>query len=178
MAQDAQNTDPSQTPETQPEEGAEDISLEAEVERLKAALAAESDRRLRGLAEAENLKKRLIKEKEDFQKYATESLIADLLPVLDHLDLALTHGREIEACKDFMVGVDMTRKAFVDILAHHGVTEFGQVGEPFSPETHEALGAMVQDDLPADVVAKVVQRGYTLRGRLLRPAKVMVNKPA
>jgi len=85
-----------------------------------------------------NLKKRLIKEKEEFQKYATESLIADLLPVLDHLELALAHGREIEACKDFMVGVDMTRKSFVDILAHHGVAEFGQAGEAFSPETHEA----------------------------------------
>jgi molecular chaperone GrpE len=178
MAPDDIRPEDAPEPDAQPGAPREEPSLEAEVERLKAELAAESDRRLRGLAEAENLKKRLIKEKEDFQKYATESLIADLLPVLDHLDLALAHGREIEACKNFMVGVDMTRKAFVDILAHHGVTEFGQIGEPFSPETHEALGAMAQADLPADVVAKVVQRGYTLRGRLLRPAKVMVNKPA
>lgn len=168
---------PDASPDAASGEPKETPTLEAEVERLKVELAAESDRRLRGLAEAENLKKRLVKEKEDFQKYATESLIADLLPVLDHLDLALTHGRDIEACKNFMVGVEMTRKAFVDILAHHGVTEFGQVGEPFSPETHEALGTIALADLPADVVGTVVQRGYTLRGRLLRPAKVMVNKP-
>lgn len=158
------------------EDSPEEPSLEAEVERLKAELAAESDRRLRGLAEAENLKKRLLKEKEEFQKYATESLVSELLPVLDHLDLALAHGRNIEACKDFVVGVDMTRKVFLEILGHHGVEAFGQVGEPFSPETHEALGMTEQPDLPAEAVTQVVQRGYTLRGRLLRPAKVMVNK--
>ena len=178
MAPDAQNPDPSQTPDAQPDQVAEELTPEAEIERLKAALATEADRRLRGLAEVENLKKRLIKEKEDFQKYATESLIADLLPVLDHLDMALTHGREIEACKDFMVGVEMTRKAFVDILSHHGVVEFGQVGDPFSPETHEAIGMMSEPILPADSVGRVMQRGYMLRGRLLRPAKVVVNKPA
>jgi len=141
-------------------------------------LAAESDRRLRGLAEAENLKKRLLKEKEDFQKYATESLVGELLPVLDHLDLALTHGRDKEACKDFVVGVDMTRKAFVDILARHGVEEFGKVGETFSPEAHEALSMVTVSGLADNVVAQVVQHGYTLRGRLLRPAKVLVNKAA
>ena len=102
MAPDDTRPDAAPTPDATSDEAQEEPSLEAEVERLKAALAAESDRRLRGLAEAENLKKRLIKEKEEFQKYATESLIADLLPVLDHLELALAHGREIEACKDFM----------------------------------------------------------------------------
>jgi molecular chaperone GrpE len=149
---------------------------EEAIERLQAELAAEADRRLRALAETENLKKRLIKEKEEFQKYAAESLISELLPVLDHLDLALAHGRGNEACKDFMVGVDMTRKAFVDILARHGVTEFGAAGEPFNPESHEALGVATVAGLADDDVAQVVQRGYMLRGRLLRPAKVMVNK--
>ncbi|OLN29139.1 Heat shock protein GrpE [Desulfovibrio sp. DV] len=149
---------------------------EEAIERLRAELAAEADRRLRALAETENLKKRLIKEKEEFQKYATESLISELLPVLDHLDLALAHGRTSEVCKDFMVGVDMTRKAFVDILSRHGVTEFGTAGEPFNPESHEALGVATVAGLADDAVAQVVQRGYMLRGRLLRPAKVMVNK--
>ena len=149
---------------------------EEEIERLRAELAAESDRRLRSLAETENLKKRLLKEKEEFQKYATESLVSELLPVLDHLDLALTHGKGLAACKDFVVGVDMTRKAFMDILGRHGVTEFGAEGEPFNPESHEALGMASRPDLPADAVAQVVQKGFTLRGRMLRPAKVMVNK--
>jgi molecular chaperone GrpE len=176
MTVDDKYSDPANAPEASADDPQAEVSLETEIERLKAELAAESDRRLRGLAEAENLKKRLIKEKEEFQKYATESLISELLPVLDHLDLALAHGRGSEVCKDFLVGVDMTRKAFVDILARHGVEEFGKVGEAFSPESHEALGLVSQPELPGEVVAQVVQRGYALRGRLLRPAKVMVNK--
>ncbi|EHJ49408.1 GrpE protein [Solidesulfovibrio carbinoliphilus subsp. oakridgensis] len=174
MAPDEKLSEAQATPE-----GAADTpapTLEEEVAALRAALAAESDRRLRSLAETENLKKRLLKEKEEFQKYATESLVAELVPVLDHLDLALAHGRGNDACKDFVVGVDMTRKAFLDILGRHGVAEFGRTGEPFNPETHEALGMASLPDLPADTVAQVVQKGYTLRGRLLRPAKVMVNK--
>ena len=164
--------------ETAPETPAEETPATPEdtIERLRAEIAAEADKRLRALAETENLKKRLIKEKEDFQKYATESLVSELLPVLDHLDLALAHGRGNDACKDFVVGVDMTRKAFIDILARHGVTEFGAAGEPFDPETHEAIGVASVAGLAEDAVAQVVQRGYLLRGRLLRPAKVMVNK--
>ncbi len=178
MAVDDNNTDltQAQAPAEPAGETQEAPSLEAELERLKAELAAESDKRLRGLAEAENLKKRLLKEKEEFQKYATESLVAELLPVLDHLDLALAHGRGNEACKDFVVGVDMTRKAFVDILARHGVTEFGKTGEPFNPESYEAVGVVSQPGFADESVAQVVQRGYTLRGRLLRPAKVLVNR--
>ncbi|EFL51056.1 GrpE protein [Solidesulfovibrio fructosivorans JJ]] len=173
MSPEPKNPEDAATPE---ETGATDLSPEAEIEQLRAELAAEADRRLRTLAETENLKKRLLKEKEEFQKYATESLVSELLPVLDHLDLALAHGRGNEACKDFVVGVDMTRKAFVDILARHGVAEFGAEGEAFNPETHEALGMAARPDLPDDAVAQVVQKGYSLRGRLLRPAKVMVNK--
>ncbi|MHC1788449.1 nucleotide exchange factor GrpE [Solidesulfovibrio sp.] len=174
MAPEEKLPDTETAPET-PAEAAPATPEEA-IERLRAELAAEADKRLRAFAETENLRKRLIKEKEEFQKYATESLIAELLPVLDHLDLALAHGRGNEACKDFMVGVDMTRKAFVDILARHGVTEFGTTGEAFNPEAHEALGVATVPGLGDDAVAQVVQRGYMLRGRLLRPAKVMVNK--
>lgn len=173
-----ENTIPEDAATAPTPENADDAapSCEEEVARLRAELAAETDRRLRSLAETENLKKRLLKEKDEFQKYATESLVSELLPVLDHLDLALAHGRGNEACKDFVIGVDMTRKAFLDILARHGVAEFGTTGEPFNPETHEALGMAARPDLPEDAVAQVVQKGYTLRGRLLRPAKVMVNK--
>ena len=169
-----ESTRPEGDPTSQ--ETGEAAAVTEELERLRAELAAEADKRLRAFAETENLKKRLLKEKEEFQKYATESLISELLPVLDHLDLALAHGRGNEACKEFMVGVDMTRKAFVEILARHGVTEFGTAGEPFNPESHEALGVATVAGLADDDVAQVVQRGYMLRGRLLRPAKVMVNK--
>jgi molecular chaperone GrpE len=166
---------------TQPSGEDKPLTPEEEVIRLKQEVAAEADRRLRALAEADNLKKRLIKEKEEFVKFATESVLADLLPVLDNLDLALAHGRSVPACKDVVLGVDMTRKVFLEILARHGLESCGQVGEEFNPEVHEAVG--VQPCAPgsaplANCVAQVMQSGYRLRGRLLRPAKVLVSQGA
>ncbi|NDY58850.1 nucleotide exchange factor GrpE [Desulfovibrio sulfodismutans] len=147
-----------------------------ELARCREELAAESDRRLYILAESENLKKRLVKEKEEYFKYATESIVSELLPVLDNLDLALLHGRGNAGCKDLVMGVEMTRKAFVDILSRHGVEEFGTTGEEFNPEHHEAVGMEESSDVAENHVSRVLQKGYRLRGRLLRPAKVMVRQ--
>jgi len=158
-----------------------DIDLSAppsedEVERLRRELSEETERRIRVLAESENLKKRLFKEKEEFVKYAVENLVSELLPVLDNLDLALLHGRGNEACKDLVMGVDMTRKVFLDILARHGIEEYGKQGEPFNPERHEAMGVEQDPQAEEDAVLRVMQKGYMMRDRLLRPAKVIVNK--
>jgi molecular chaperone GrpE len=160
------------------EEDKIEISLtpEQELEECRHQLAAESEAKLRILAESENFKKRLAKEKEEFLRYASESVIADMLPVLDNIDLALTHGRGNAACKDLLMGVDMTRKIFAEILARHGLEEFGGIGEAFNPEFHEAIGVSVNKELPEEAVSQVVQKGFRLRGRLVRPAKVMVNK--
>ena len=156
---------------------AKPLTLEEEIDRLKMEVAAEADKRLRALAEADNLKKRLIREKEEFVKFAAEGVLADLLPVLDNLDLALAHGRTIETCKDVVQGVDMTRKVFLDILARHGLEACGQKGEEFNPEVHEAVGMQPGGpgcEVAANHVLQVMQSGYRLRGRLLRPAKVLV----
>ncbi|WP_246287942.1 nucleotide exchange factor GrpE [Desulfolutivibrio sulfoxidireducens] len=147
-----------------------------ELARCREELAAETERRLYILAESENLKKRLVKEKEEYFKYATENIVSELLPVLDNLELALVHGRGAPACKDLVMGVDMTRKVFLDILGRHGVEEFGAPGEEFNPEHHEALGVEEAPDVPRNHVSRVMQKGYRLRGRLLRPAKVMVRQ--
>jgi molecular chaperone GrpE len=154
------------------------VSPQDELEECKRQLAAETEAKLRILAESENFKKRLAKEKEEFLRYAGESVIADMLPVLDNIDLALTHGQGNEACKDLLLGIEMTRKAFAETLSRHGLEEFGSVGDPFNPEFHEALGVGAVPGLPDEAVAQVVQRGFRLRGRLLRPAKVLVNKGA
>jgi len=153
------------------------LTPEEEILLLKDQLAAETDKRLRTLAETDNLKKRLLKEKEESVKFAAEAVLADLLPVLDNLELALSHGRALDACKDVVTGVDMTRKIFLDILSRHGLASHGQAGEEFNPELHEAVGlqpAQPGCDVPANHVLTVLQSGYTLRGRLLRPAKVVV----
>lgn len=157
-------------------EAAAPLTPEEEIARLRQEVAAETDKRLRALAETDNLKKRLIREKEEFVKFAAEGVLADLLPVLDNLDLALAHGRALEACKDIVLGVDMTRKVFLDTLARHGLEPCGVAGEEFNPEMHEAVGTQpVKPGGPeAGKVALVMQAGYRLRGRLLRPAKVLV----
>lgn len=134
------------------------------------------EERLRTLAEMDNFKKRIAREQEEFRKYAGESVLADLLPVLDNLELALEHGRKVEACKDVVMGVDMTRKVFMDTLERHGLIPVGALGEPFNPELHEAVGEEVSKDMEPGHVAQLYQRGYKLKERLLRPAKVVVSK--
>lgn len=134
------------------------------------------DVRLRALAETENVKKRLTRETEELRKYAGETILADLLPILDNLDLALEHAGGLDACKDFVTGVDMTRKIFLETLGRHGLVPIGAAGEEFDPNRHEAVGMAQDEDLADNSVAQMVQQGYLLKGRLLRPAKVMVNK--
>ncbi len=134
------------------------------------------DQRLRTLAEMDNFKKRMFREQEEFRKYAAESVLADLLPVLDNLELALEHGRKMEACKDVVMGVDMTRKVFLDTLKNHGLEAVGRVGEAFNPERHEAVGDEVRADMEPGHICRLYQSGYVLRERLLRPAKVVISK--
>ncbi|MDD3312832.1 nucleotide exchange factor GrpE [Pseudodesulfovibrio sp.] len=134
--------------------------------------------RLRALADAENVKKRLLRESEDMKKYAGESVLADLLPVLDNLELALAHTGNLDgACKNFVIGVEMTRKLFLDAVKGHGLVAVDAArGAEFNPEIHEAVGTVEEAGLDDNRIAQVVQGGYLLKGRLLRPAKVMVNK--
>ncbi|WP_243547126.1 nucleotide exchange factor GrpE [Pseudodesulfovibrio tunisiensis] len=134
--------------------------------------------RLRVLADSENLRKRLMRETEEMKKFAAESVLADLLPVLDNLDLALAHTGSLDgACKNFVVGVDMTRKIFLDTLKGHGLELVETTrGTEFNPEFHDAVGTAQDQELADNTVTQMVQAGYVLKGRLLRPAKVMVNK--
>lgn len=132
--------------------------------------------RLRSLAESENLKKRLERETDELKKFASERVIADLLPVLDNLDLALAHAKKLDQCKDFVAGVEMTRKIFIETLGRHGLEPLGKAGEEFDPNFHEAMGMAQDAGLPDNSIAQVMQCGYKLKGRVIRPAKVMVNK--
>ena len=100
----------------------------------------------------------------------------DLLPTLDNLDLALQYGSKDEACKDMLQGVAMTRKLLLEAVARHGLTPVGTAGEAFTPELHEAVGFDAEADVEAGAVARVLQSGYKLGERLLRPAKVMIKQ--
>ncbi len=138
--------------------------------------AQASDERLRMLAEMDNFRKRMAREQEETRKFAAESVLADLLPVLDNLDLALQHGQNIEACKNLLMGVEMTRKALLDTVKQHGLMVIGEKGEVFDPEWHEAMGHELCPDMDPGCIASVYQKGYKLRERLLRPARVIVSK--
>lgn len=132
--------------------------------------------RLRALADLDNARKRLQREKEEQVRFAAEAVLADILPSLDNLDLALQHAGEHEACKNFVVGVRMTRKLLLEALSKHGLTMVGHVGEEFNPAFHEAVGMVHSQDVPDNHVCSLLSSGYTLNDRLLRPAKVMVCK--
>lgn len=131
--------------------------------------------RLRAAAEMDNFKKRLTREHQEQVRYAAEKVLGDLLPTLDNLDLALQYGSKDEACKDMLQGVAMTRKLLLDAVTRHGLRPVGEEGEEFNPGLHEAVGFDAKPDLAPHSVTRVLQRGYKLGERLLRPAKVMVN---
>ncbi len=141
-----------------------------------AVMAEAEDIKLRALADNENFKRRIQRETEEVRRYATESVLADLLPVLDNMALAIEHARSVEACKNIVMGVDMTRKIFLDTLKKHGLECVGACGETFDPNVHEAIGTVCEETQPEGCVAKVAQAGYVLKGRVIRPAKVLVNK--
>ncbi len=148
-------------------------SAESAEERFKAEIV---EMRLRSAAEMDNFKKRLTREHEEQMRYASEKVLGDLLPTLDNLDLALRYGSKHEACKDMLQGVAMTYKLLLDAVEKHGLKPLGEEGEEFDPNVHEAVGFEDRPDFAPNSVARVLQRGFKLGDRLIRPAKVMVKQ--
>ncbi len=158
----------------------DDMAMCPRCERTETAavrmMAEAEDLRLRALAEADNLRKRMQREKDEAIRYSASAVLSDILPALDNLDLALEHAKDNDACKNFFVGVDMTKKLLLESLKKHGLEPVGAVGEEFDPALHEALSMMENPDLPNGAICTVFTRGYKLHDRLLRPAKVVVCK--
>lgn len=154
-------------------------TLEEQHAQALAELEEMKKENLRILADSENFKKRNQREKDEFFKFATSAILEEIIPVIDNLDLALTHGKQNEACKDLILGVEMTMKIFLDTMKKHGLEQIAELDVPFDPARHEAMGQMERADLDENTVCQMLQKGYTLKERLLRPAKVMVSrKPA
>lgn len=154
----------------------EEASMQPEAqESVEDARKELEDMRLRMAAEMDNFKKRLTREHQEQMRYAAEKVLSDLLPALDNLDLAIQYGSTHEACKDMMQGIEMTRRQLLDAVGKNGLASLGARGEDFNPAMHEAIGVESDPSLGPGAVARVLQRGYRLNDRLLRPAKVMVN---
>lgn len=168
-------------PPTQPtDEAREALSAQLEVSLahgrdLLAKLKDEHERMLRAAADLDNYKKRAAKEKEELQRYGSEKLLRDLLPVLDNLDRALEHARAPADYESLRKGVEMIRRLHEDALAKHGAKAFHAKGKPFDPAMHEAMTQQETAELPPNHVVTEVVRGFTLNDRLMRPALVVVS---
>lgn len=136
----------------------------------------EHEKMLRAVADLENYKKRATKEKEEVQKFGSEKLLKDFLPVVDNFDRALEHARTSGDIESLKKGVEMIRKLFEDTLGKHGVRSFSTRGEPFDPNKHEAMSAAETDEMPPNHVHSEYLRGFMLNDRLVRPALVVVSK--
>lgn len=184
--------DPNQTPPTPdaaetaaagaaapPGSGAGEPELQRLLEDARAKADEHWDQFMRVTAELENTRRRYERELEAARKFALERFVSELLPVRDSLELGLTAARESQAdAGKLHEGMDLTVKMLGDVMQKFGVAPVEPMGEPFDPNLHQALSIQPRDDVPANTVVVVVQKGYTLNGRLVRPAMVMVSRPS
>ncbi|MDP4536819.1 nucleotide exchange factor GrpE [Alkalimonas collagenimarina] len=151
--------------------------LEAELEQLRKQVADQQDAMLRIKAEAENSRRRASQDVEKAHKFALEKFAGDLLPVVDNLERALGFiNKDDESMNSVTEGVELTLKSFLDTVAKYGVQQLDPQGEPFNPDQHQAMSMMETADVAPNTVTFVMQKGYELNGRLLRPAMVGVSK--
>lgn len=153
-------------------------SRDGDVERLTQELSEMKDRYLRTVAEMDNMRKRLEREKADFIKFSNESILKDMIPVLDSLDKAIPAESPNPAVAGYLEGVLMVRKQFLQMLNKHGLEAVESVEKPFDPNVHQAIQRIESSDVTAETVAAEYAKGYLLNGRLIRPAMVSVKVPS
>lgn len=136
------------------------------------------DRFIKLQAEMENLRKRTEQRYADQAAKKQDAILLDMLPLADHLEMALAHGEKLTdpAAVDFLGNIQATHQAFLSTLKRYGVEPILAEGQPFDPNQHEAVGHIPSPDVPADHVAHVLQTGYVNGERLLRPTRVMVSQ--
>lgn len=157
-----------------PADGAPAEAERSEIESLRAELAEKQDRLLRALAETENVRRRAQRDREDYIRFANESLLRDLVPVLDNLDRALAAARASGEAPGLVEGVELIQREMLKVLERAGVSRFSAVGAPFDPTRHEAIARVVSSEVAPDTVISEILPGYLLNGRVLRAAMVAV----
>ena len=157
------------------EENEPTSSGEDEIEQLKSEYEAKIDQMLRTVAEYENAKKRAIRDKEEFQKYAVESVIKDLIPVIDSMNRAIKAAKESTDFDALHEGIQLIQKQIHNVLERKNVSIIDAIGKNFDPNLHEAI-AQVESDLPMNTIVEEFQVGYKLRDRVLRASMVSVSQ--
>jgi len=150
------------------------LAPQDEIESLRREVRDKQDRLLRALAETDNVRRRAQRDREDYVKYATESLLRDLVPVLDNLERALTAARTAGGGGNVVEGVELIQREMLRVLERAGLTRYSAVGQPFDPARHEAIARVVSGEAAPDTVVHETAPGYLLHGRVLRPALVAV----
>jgi len=162
--------------EEKPLEKMKKTELLKKIRKLKEESEKNYDQYLRSKAEIENIVKRNKKEKEEWVKYSNDILIKDILPVMDNLEMAISHSRNDDSFDALKEGVELTLKGLKDTLIKSGLEELKAEGEPFDPCFHHAVSEQDNEDVEAGIVLKELQKGYTLNQRLIRPAMVILSK--
>lgn len=148
----------------------------AEKERENQELKEKNDQLLRHVADMENFRKRLERERVELREFANEALLKELLPVIDNLELALEHGRRQEAETALLEGLENVLKGFQQVITKYGVTPIPALGEKFDPAFHNAVMQQEDKSVADQTIIQELQKGYLLKNRLLRPAMVVVAR--
>lgn len=167
-----------ETPNGEPERKAIEVTItDIELENLKNELDECKDKYLRVLADAENARKRLQKERQELLQYAIQNVIVDFLNPIDHFETALSFSQQAsEEIKHWAVGFQMILNQFKDVLSNNGVTLIKSEGTVFDPHQHEAIEMIATLDFPAGTVVTETLKGYKMGDRTIRPARVKVAK--
>ena len=154
-----------------------ETAMQNEQDALRAEIVESKDRFLRLAADFENYKKISQREQQNSLKFANESLIINLLPVMDNLEQAIVAAKKSSAgSSDVVIGVEMVLKQMTEVIKKSGVEVFSAIGLPFDPARHEAMGEQIDDNAEDGSVIFEYQKGYLLHGRLVRPARVIVAR--
>ena len=173
----AQPVEPTDVDSEVTAEQARIAELEAQLEAAQQASLEERERAVRAVAEMENLRRRAAQDVEKAHKFALEKFAAELLPVLDNLERAIELAdKESEALKPMIEGVELTLKSMQSSVAKFGLVALDPQNQPFDPNAHQAMSMIENAELAPNTVIAVMQKGYDLNGRVIRPAMVMVSK--
>jgi molecular chaperone GrpE len=173
---DAAKTDEMKEIEEKPLEKMSEADLLTEINEFREKSEKNYDLYLRSQAEIENIIKRNKKEKEDWIKYSNETLIKELLTVLDNLEMAIAHSTDESSVKALREGVELTLKGLRSTLSKSGLEEVSSLGKPFDPNFHHAVSEQVDEKTESGTVLSEFQKGYLLNQRLIRPAMVVISK--
>lgn len=175
----AQPVEPTDVDSEVTAEQARIAELEAQLEAAQQASLEERERAIRAVAEMENLRRRAAQDVEKAHKFALEKFAAELLPVLDNLERAIELAdKENDTLKPMIEGVELTLKSMQSGVGKFGLVALDPTNQPFDPNAHQAMSMVPSADVSPNTVIAVMQKGYELNGRVIRPAMVMVSKSA